>query len=232
MTNRMMQCTWAGVVALAACSGAATVPIDHPSSEQLTVLNALAAGDAVGLKLDGSSMTLPAAGGAASEDVTTGSHRLDAIGTGGQVLATTTFNVTGSGHHTAVVSGSPSTSVVLLVSALDTAQVPVLDAAKMRVVHTAPGAPAMDAYLFLGSQAADSAGLFVTNFHYGTGTNPDFPGYALRPPGDYYIWFKATGTNNVLLQAGPVTLAAGHVYSFVLALNAVGEMELRTVVEQ
>jgi hypothetical protein len=139
--------------------------------------------------------------------------------------------VSGTEHHTAVVSGT-SASIALLVSALDTAQVPVVDGIKARVVHTVPTALAMDAYFFTNTSASDSAARFVTNFRYGTGTNPDFPGYAIRPPGTYYMWFKAAGTNNILLQAGPIALTAGHVYSFVLAQNATGGMEIRTVVEQ
>jgi hypothetical protein len=230
MTHRMTQFGWCALVALAACSGAATVPIDHTGA-QLTVLNATSASDAVALKLDGASVTFPAAGAATSADVIAGSHRLDALGSGGQVLATTTFSVSGTAHHTAVLSGNASV-VSLLVSAIDTAQVPLVDAIKARVVHTVATAPAMDVYFFAGSAPTDSASRFITNFHYGTGTNPDFPGYAVRPPGAYYLWFKAAGTSTVLLQAGPIALSAGHVYSFVLADKAGGGMELRTVVEQ
>ena len=63
------------------------------------------------------------------------------------------------------------------------------------------------------------------------GADPAFPGYAIRPPGEYLVWLKAAGTDNILLQAGPLTLNAGDVYSFVLAQNQAGDLELRAVKE-
>jgi len=221
---------------LAACSGTATVPIGDGSGGSGTngtvlLLNALGTGSSASLRVDGATTTLPAAGTARALTLSQGTHQLEATGSGGQTLASATVSVAADVHRSVVLSGSAG-NVSLLVSAIDTAQVPLSDAIKARLVHTVQNAPAMDAYLFLTSQAADSGARVLTNFTYGVGTDPEFPGYVVRPPGEYLVWLKAAGTDNVLLQAGPVTLTAGHVYSFVLALNDAGEMELRTVVEQ
>ena len=105
------------------------------------------------------------------------------------------------------------------------------DSIKVRVVHTAPDAPAMDAYLFLVEQAGDSSYRFVSNLHFGSGTDPRFPGYAVRGVGTYDVWFKAQGTDQVLAQINNVNLTAGGVYSVVLAEDASGALQVRLVTE-
>jgi len=214
-----------------ACSGNPAAPHDPTGSGQLAMLNALVAGDPATVKVDGNPMTLPPAGQSGTAQLAAGAHQLQVIAGGGQVLTTAMITLTDGGHRTAVLSGAAGHNV-LLVTTLDTASVPVLDAAKMRLVHTVAGAPAMDAYLFAVGQADDSAARFVTPFVFGSGTDPQFPGYAVRPPGQYLVWLNAAGTDTVLLQAGPFTVNAGDVYSFVLAQNVAGELELRAVKER
>lgn len=214
-----------------ACSGNPAAPHDPTGTGQLTMLNALVAGDPATVKVDGAPMTLPPAGQSGTAQLAAGAHKLQVLAGSGQVLTSAMITLTDGGHRTAVLSGAVGHNV-LLVTTLDTASVPVLDAAKMRLVHTVAGAPAMDAYLFAVGQADDSAARFVSPFTFGTGTDPEFPGYAVRPPGQYLVWLKAAGTNTVLLQAGPFTVNAGEVYSFVLAQNAAGELELRAVKER
>lgn len=214
-----------------ACSGNPAAPHDPTGSGQLAMLNALVAGDPATVKVDGNPMTLPPAGQSGTAQLAAGAHQLQVIAGAGQVLTTAMITLTDGGHRTAVLSGAAGHNV-LLVTTLDTASVPVLDAAKMRLVHTVAGAPAMDAYLFAVGQADDSAARFVTPFVFGSGTDPQFPGYAVRPPGQYLVWLKAAGTDTVLLQAGPFTVNAGDVYSFVLAQNVAGELELRAVKER
>lgn len=214
-----------------ACSGNPAVPHDPTGTGQLTMLNALVAGDPATVNVDGNPMTLPPAGQSGTAQLNAGAHQLQVHAGSGQLLTSAMITLTDGGHRTAVLSGSAGHNV-LLVTTLDTASVPVLDAAKMRLVHTVAGAPAMDAYLFAVGQADDSAARFVTPFVFGSGTDPQFPGYAVRPPGQYLVWLKAAGTNTVLLQAGPFTVNAGDVYSFVLAQTAAGDLELRAVKER
>jgi hypothetical protein len=221
----------ATLMGVAACSDNPGLPQQGTGNAHLAVLNALPAGTAASLRLDGTALTLPAPGSAGTAAITSGTHRLDAVDAAGAVAATASFSIADGDHRTAVLSGN-SAHAVLLVTAIDTASVPVVDGVKLRVVHSAPDAPAMDAYVFEVGHAADSAALFVTNFRYGSGSDPQFPGFAIRPPATYDVWLKATGTDNVLAQVNNVALAAGHVYSFVLSEDVSGALQLRLVQDQ
>jgi hypothetical protein len=217
--------------AMLACSDSPGAPINGGTgTAQLTLLNALAAGDAASLKLDGAAIALPPAGQSGTAVVTSGAHQLEAVTATGQTLASTTFSIADGSHRTTVLSGS-SGHYVMVLNAVDTASVPVVDGVKMRLVHTVAGAPSMDAYLFEVGHAADSSARFITPFNFGTGSDPRFPGYAVRPAGQYDVWLKAAGTDNVLVQFGPITVGNGDVYSFILAENAAGALEIRAVNE-
>lgn len=226
---RRLQILVLAVATIVGCSDNPAGPHSASGTGQLALLNALAAGDPATIDVDGSAMALPPSGASGTAELAAGPHDLRVVANG-QTIATSTFTLTDGGHRTAVVSGSTG-HIVLLVTTLDTAAAPVTDAAKMRLVHTVPDAPPMDSYLFLTTQAADSSARFVIPFNYGTGTDPEFPGYAIRPPGSYLVWLKGAGTNNVLVQGGPFTVSAGDVYSFVLARNDAGNMEIRAVKE-
>jgi len=216
---------------LIACADNPVAPkLDPGGLGELALLNALTAGDVASVHLDGALMGMPPTGQSGTALVAAGVHRLQAIGGSGEVLASVTFTMVGGAHRTAVMSGGPGRPV-LLVTPLDTAAVPLVGAAKVRLVHTAPDAATVDAYLFGNGQAADSSTRFVSGFHYGSGTDPQFPGYAVRPPGEYLILLKAVSNGQPILQAGPITLNGGDVYSFVLAQDMNGQLELRTVKE-
>ena len=217
------------VATVVGCSDNPAAPHSATGAGQLALLNALAAGDPATVKIDGAAMALPPAGASGTAELAAGPHELRVVANG-QTIASSTFTLTDGGHRTAVVSGGTG-HIVLLVTTLDTAAAPVTDAAKMRLVHTVSDAPPMDSYLFLTTQAADSSARFVIPFNYGSGTDPEFPGYAVRPPGSYLVWLKAAGTDDVLVQGGPFTVNAGEVYSFVLARNDAGNMEIRAVRE-
>jgi len=217
------------LAAVAACSDNPNLPQTGGSTGKLVLLNALAAGATPTLRVDGNVVALPSTGTSATTDLDAGSHQLQVFN-GAQVLTTKTISITPNTHRTAVLSGTMS-AALLLVNTLDTAVVPLTDAVKIRMVHTVPDAPSTDAYVFLTSQAADSGTRFVFPFTYGTGTDANFPGFGVRPPGQYMVWLKASGTNTVLVQAGPFTLNAGDVYSFVLARNDAGNLEIRSVKE-
>jgi hypothetical protein len=219
-------------VALAGCSADPGVPVNNPGPDvaSLAVLNAFPAGSGTVMTLDGASLALPASGSSTLASLTAGPHQLSAMSTAGATLASASFVLAAGDHRTAVLSGN-AVHAVLLVTALDTAVIPVADGIKVRVVHTAPDAPGMDAYLFKTTEAADSASLFVTGFRYGSGTDPRFPGYGVRPPGTYDVWFKAAGTDQVLAQINNINLTAGGVYSVILAEDASGALQVRLVTE-
>ena len=87
---------------------------------------------------------------------------------------------------------------------------------KLRVVHAAPDAPALD--VFLTEEGADLAGAFpyATPFVYGVGTSDEAPGYVEREPGAYRVRFTRARTRDVLLNTGPLPADAGQVFSVLL----------------
>src|SRR3990172_1056310 len=208
---------------LLACSNSPTTTGSH--DVQLSVLNALSATDAATTTLDGEILLLPSSGQSTGFPIAAGAHRLEARNAGGQLLASLNFSDTSGSHRTVVVAGSVSRSVSLL-STLDTASIPPANAAKVRVIHTVPDAPPLNALLFLTGAAVDSSAGFVTPFSYGVGTNPEFPGYAVRPLGTYTVRAVTPGTSTTVVET-QVVLGNAQLWSVVLVRNAAGALELR-----
>ena len=196
---------------------------------QLSVLNALSPSDVATTTLDGEMFLLPSSGQSTGFPISAGAHRLETRNAGGQVLATLNFSDVSGSHRTVVVAGSLSGTVSLL-STLDTASIPPANAAKVRVIHTVPDAPPLNALLFLAGSNVDSSSTFVTPFSYGTGTNPEFPGYAVRPLGTYTVRAVTPGTNATVVET-QVVLGNGQLWSVVLVRNAAGALEFRAVRE-
>jgi hypothetical protein len=212
---------------LVACSDSPTTA--GTGDATLSVLNALAPSDVATAMLDGAMFNLPSSGQSTGFPVSAGSHHLEARNPGGQVLASLDFSVAAGKHRTVVVAGS-LTGSVSIVSALDTASIPPANAAKVRVVHTVPDAPPLNALLFLTGAAVDSSAAFVTPFRYRTGTDPEFPGYAVRPLGSYTVRVVTPGTNATVAET-QVILGDGQLWSVVLVRNGAGALELRPVRE-
>ncbi|HEU5050700.1 MAG TPA: DUF4397 domain-containing protein [Gemmatimonadales bacterium] len=98
----------------------------------------------------------------------------------------------------------------------DTGAIPGESKVKLRVIHNAADAPPLDVYLTLYQEPLAGAIRLVEPFTYGVGLNPDFPGYVERDPGTWQVRFTADGTDDVLIDTGPITLAAGQVKSIIL----------------
>ncbi len=207
-------------------------PQQGAGDAQLAVLNALAPGDQAQLRLDGVVMSMPSWGATVSAPVAPGTHRLEVRSLVNQsLLASADFAVPAGGRRSAVIGGATGTTVALLVAS-DTASLPPVGAAKVRLVHTVPKAPITDSYLTLSSQAPDSGSRFVSPFSFGVGQNPEFPGYAVRGPGTYRVTLTPPGGSLVLVQSPAFTMAAGSVYSVVLAETPAGVLEFRVVKER
>ena len=215
------------LAALLACSDSPTST--QTNDVQLSVLNALSSSDVATTILDGEMFLLPSAGQSTGFPIAAGAHRLEARNAGGQVLASLDFSDTSGSHRTVVVAGS-LTGTVSLLSTLDTASIPPTNAAKVRVIHTVPDAPPLNALLFLAGSNPDSSSAFVTPFSYGTGTNPAFPGYAVRPLGSYTVRAVTPGTNATMAET-QVVLGNEQLWSVVLVRNDAGALELRAVRE-
>ena len=111
-------------------------------------------------------------------------------------------------------SGVPTTPPPT--SASDTGAIPGENKIKVRVIHNAPTAPPLDLYVTAADAVLTGASPVIEPFSYGTGLNPEFPGYLELDPGVYRVRFTADGTADVLFDTGPVSMAAGQVRSFIL----------------
>ena len=141
---------------------------------------------------------------------------------------TTTSAVLAQGASYSVIASGPSAGLSLLLAA-DTAAVPVPGQAKFRVVHAAPSAPPLDVYLTLATDSLPGAFRLLFPFDYGVGLSDAFPGYIQRDPGQYRLSFTERGTLTVLLDSGPIDLAAGSVVTAVLGQNGDGSLRVDLV---
>ena len=218
---------------LAACMDTGTMgPQQGSGDAQLAILNGLGTGDQAQLTLDGVVMGMPNWGTTTSTAIAPGSHRIEIRSFGSAtLLASADFAVPAGERRSAVIGGATGKNVVVLVRA-DTASLPPVGAAKVRMVHTVPKAPIFDAYLTLVGLPADSSARIVAPFEYGSGLNAEFPGYVVRGPGTYQATLKLTGTTQVVLQSPTFSMAAGQVYSVIVSENAAGALEMRAVREK
>lgn len=99
----------------------------------------------------------------------------------------------------------------------DTGAIPGESKIKLRVIHNAPGAPLLDAYLSQGDAPIEAALKIVEPFTYGVGLDPQFPGYLERDPGVWRVRFTVDNTLDVLLDTGPISMHAGQVRSIILS---------------
>lgn len=215
-------------LALVGCSDSPTV--DHPTGEgQLALLNALAPGEQVTLTLDGQPLTVPASGTRTSRSIAAGHHQIAIAGNDLSLTIPVDFTVPTNGKRSVVLARTAGATLGLLVTP-DTAALPPNDAAKIRLVHAADGVVPAIGWLRLQGAPRDSAATFLTPFNRGTGENPEFPGYAVRPPG-IYIVSATTLQGDLPLAETLVTIEAGQVWSAVLGRTADGGLEFRTVRE-
>lgn len=212
---------------LGGCAESVLPPVGGEA--QFAMLNALGADETAVLMLDGSPMTLPASGARSSQAIPAGSHRIEARGTTGTLLAYLDFTVADGTRRSTVIARSGLDAISLLMTT-DTASLPPAGGAKIRVIHAVVGVPPMKAWLRLAGTPMDSSAGFVSPFVRGTGTNPEFPGYAVRPPGNYLVTGTSLETGAVLVEQS-VQLAAGQVWSAVLAQTTAGALEFRMVRE-
>lgn len=98
----------------------------------------------------------------------------------------------------------------------DTGAIPGENKVKLRVIHTAQDAPPLDVYLTEADASLEGATRLIEPFVYGQGQSPQFPGYVERDPGEWRVRFTADGTSDVLLDTGPIPLAAGRVSSVIV----------------
>ncbi|MEO5800379.1 MAG: hypothetical protein ABIZ70_06285 [Gemmatimonadales bacterium] len=225
--NRPLLSLVAAAVLLAGCAESVLAPTGGEA--QFALLNALGADENTTLLLDGSTVSLPASGARSSRAIPAGAHRIEARGVGGNLMAALDFTVADGARRSTIIARSGPGAIALLMTT-DTASLPPVGAAKVRVIHAVDGVEPMKAWLRLVGAPMDSSAGFVSPFLRGVGTNPEFPGYAVRGPGSYLVTGTSLATGEVLVE-GTVPLAAGQVWSAVLGRTAAGALEFTMVRE-
>lgn len=148
---------------------------------------------------------------------------------GGSALATAAAQLEPGRRYTALFGGGDAGEILIArdtssdvpltpppTSPGDTGAIPGESMIKLRVIHNAADAPPLDVYLSLDDTPIGAAAKIIEPFEYGVGLDPAFPGYFERDPGLWRVRFTADGTLDVLVDTGPISMAAGQVRSIIL----------------
>jgi hypothetical protein len=215
---------------VAAACGSDTGP--GGESAELRVMHARNGAPAVDLVVDGRTVVRGVSYTKVSDfaEVAAGDVAFELRDQGGRVLVRGDASLEAGRRYTALLGGardSTGASVVLDTAGTpftpppqepgDTGVVPGEGKVKLRVVHNAPDAPALDVYLTENDADLAGATRLVEPFTPGVGQSPEFPGYVEREPGVWRLRFTEDNTLNVLLDTGPIHMAPGMVQTVILA---------------
>jgi hypothetical protein len=217
-----------------ACSDGGPSGPSIPSGDaELLVMNAMTPGRAASLQLDGEPFTLPEAGATARKFLAPGAHRLEVRTPAGELLGEENFTLRAGAQRTIVLGDDAGSAVSLIGSTIDSAVVSYPRAAKIRLVHAAAGVEAADAFMHsnLLTAADTSAGMFVSPFVFGVGTDAMSPSYRLRTPGGYWVVVRSQADPVRILAETNITLNAGEVVSLVMVRLENGSLGWRVVRE-
>lgn len=218
---------------VAACGSAGTGDPVAPSAgaARLQVINGTRT--AVDVLVDGTVRVaaLPAASVSPTLGVDVGSRRVELRAAG---AAGVTAQVQATASATALVAAQTAVGGTLQAATLtDTAAVPAPGTAKLRVVHMASNAPAIDIFYFYPA-ASDSAYRWVFPYRYGGSTN-----YNQRAPGPWEVVIAPAtpveggapvlGVRTRAIATGTGTLAAGDVRTVVILDGPNGGVRLQAV---
>jgi hypothetical protein len=123
-------------------------------------------------------------------------------------------NLADGGEYTVIASGLVASIVPIVLEDDNTA--PAAGNVKVRAIHGAPSAPAVDIYVT--APGADLAGETpaLTGVEFG-----DVADYIEAPAGDYQVRVTLAGTKTVVIDSGALTLTSGQVRTAV-AVDATG----------
>ncbi|HWN19623.1 MAG TPA: DUF4397 domain-containing protein [Gemmatimonadales bacterium] len=88
--------------------------------------------------------------------------------------------------------------------------------ARVRAIHGAPGAPAVDIYVTAPGADLETTIPLLANVEFG-----DVADYIEAPAGDYQVRVTPTGTKTVVIDSGTLTLSSGQVRT-AIAVDAAG----------
>lgn len=148
-------------------------------------------------------------------EASAGAHKLkvNAAGTATTVIDADVTLTDGADY---TVIASNVTAEITPIVLLDDNSTPASGSARVRAIHGAPGAPAVDVYVTAPGAAIETALPVLTSVEFG-----DVADYLEVPAGDYQVRVTPAGTKVVALDSGTLTLESGQVRT-VIAVDAPG----------
>jgi hypothetical protein len=142
--------------------------------------------------------------------------RVNAAGTATTVIDASPTLVAGTDYTVLAVDRVANIAPLVLT---DDNTAPAAGQVKVRVVHGAPGAPAVDVYVTAPGASLTGATPVLTNVPFKAAS-----GYLAVPAGSYRVRVTVAGTQTVAIDTGAegLALAAGRVYTAVALDNAGG----------
>jgi uncharacterized protein DUF4397 len=154
---------------------------------------------------------------AASEylDAPAGSRNLkvNAAGTATTVIDADLNLMDGTDH--TVIAAGPVQAIEPIVLQDDNSA-PASGNARVRAIHGAPSAPAVDIYVTAPGAELETATPLLTTVSFG-----DVANYVEVPAGDYQVRVTPAGTKTVVIDSGTLTLSSGQVRT-AIAVDAAG----------
>ena len=149
--------------------------------------------------------SVPYLGASSYLDVPAGTRnvKVNAAGTSTTVIDAD-VPVTAGRDYTVIAGGLVSEIAPIVLE--DDRTAPAAGNAKVRAVHGAPSAPAVDIYVTAPGADLATATPTLTGVPFGAASD-----YLSIPAGDYQVRVTPTGTKTVAIDSGPVSLVAGQV---------------------
>jgi hypothetical protein len=114
-----------------------------------------------------------------------------------------------------VIAAGPVSGIAPIVLQDDNSA-PAAGNVKVRAIHGAPSAPAVDIYITAPGADIQAETPALTGVEFG-----DVADYIEAPAGDYQVRVTPTGTKTVVIDSGTLTLASGQVRT-AIAVDAAG----------
>jgi len=172
---------------------------------------------AVDVLVDGAEVLSDVPFRAASDylDVAAGTRNLkvNAAGTGTSVIDADVTLVDRTGY-TVIASGLVAEIAPIVLE--DDASAPAAGTVRIRAIHGAPSAPAVDIYVTAPGADLASATPVLTDVAFG-----DAADYMDAPAGEYQVRVTPAGTRTVVIDSGALTLTSGQVRT-AIAVDAPG----------
>lgn len=138
---------------------------------------------------------------------------VNAAGTATTLIDTDVSLVDGT-DYTVIVSGLVEAIEPIVLQ--DDNSAPAAGTARVRAIHGAPGAPAVDIYVTAPGADLETTIPLLANVEFG-----DVADYIEAPAGDYQVRVTPTGTKTVVIDSGTLTLSSGQVRT-AIAVDAAG----------